>query len=459
MNTHMLKIKKQYNVFLLIVLTWLTITPPCAAKVLTLKDCIDILKEKNIDIKISQLCLSRDLPKMHLKHPLLDFTLNIGQSMDIPLYAHEDGHVLQAGSDGMDLVYSLRFGALRQYKWNKRLSKKDELINKLQKLQDIERILIEAITAYYNLAKSQKEYEYRLTSARVAKLAMEEKTEKYKIGKVSEIDLIECKMLFQEEELESLNAEQSLKKHKRALNLILNQPIDADITVDTAVQEELNWLSVKEKISQSKDDKRDSQKEVSFGKNLDMAIKELQIQRNILSLKSAKSSLFDCLQIDIVSHYKVPLGLYNIGKNCFVPISTQLNNMKNGQRKMIKVGLALKLNIADLFQSIPRAIRMSKLQIEKDSLEKIKLESKLKSQEEDMRSAYVGKQAMYKLQQERVKYMRQKVALQQAMYRVQKCTLLELLKVQNKLNANELKLIEYDFDVHLSKFALDAQMG
>lgn len=455
----MLKIEKQYNAFLLIVLTWLTITPPCAAKVLTLKDCIDILKEKNIDIKISQLCLSRDLPKIRLKYPLLDFTLNVSQPMDILLYAHEDGHALQAGSGSMDLVYSLRFEAIRQYKWNKRLSKKDELINKLQKLQDIEHILIKAIAAYYDLAKSQKEYEYRLTSAKVAKLAVEEKTEKYKIGKVSEIDLIECKMLLQGEELKSLNAEQNLKKHKRALNLILDQPIDANITVDTAVQEQLNWLSVKEKISQSKDDKKDSPKGVSFEKNLDMAIKELQIQRNILSLKSAKSSIFDCLQMDIVSHYKVPFGLYDIGKNRFIPVSTQLNNMKNGQQKMIKIGLVLKFNITDLFQSMPRDIRIAKLQIEKDKLEKIKHEAELKNQEADMRSAYVGRQAMYKLQQERVKYMRQKVALQQAMYSVQKCTLLELLKVKNELNANELKLIEYDFDVHLSKFALDAQMA
>lgn len=456
MNTHMLKVKKQYNIFLLIVLTvWSTRTPLHAAKVLTLKDCVNTLKEENIDIKINQLCLPYN--PMALSHPLLNFALSIEQPMKSPLFV-ESTSVLQAGLGSAQLKYSLDLKTFREYKWNKRLNKKEELINKLQKLQDIERILVKTITAYYDLAKSQKEHEYRVASARVAKLAMEEKAEECKIGKISEIDLLEYKLLFQEKELESLNSERDLKKNKRALNLILNQPLDADITVDTAVQEQPDWPLIRQKISASGDNKKDQKKRIGFGNKLSMAIMELQIQRDILSLKSAKSSLFDCIQISIESKYKVPLGLYDISKNVFVPVSQQLHAMQEGQEGVISTNLKLSLNIASLFQGIPRNIKIAKLQIAKDKLEKIKQKAALKSQEEDMRSAYINKQAMRKLQQERVKYMRQKVALQQAKYGVQKCTLLELLAAQNELNADELKLIGYDFDVHLSKFLLDLQV-
>jgi len=273
---------------------------------------------------------------------------------------------------------------------NKRNYDKLELAvaqTKFQSQQEIESILLQVASGYYNLARALENQNALESNKQISRERLKRAQLSKQLSGGRQIDVLNAQVSFNQDSLEAQKADQAVLQAMVSLNQILGRPLDQEIELDTDA--ELPQLESLDQLKAQMANQNPSQ--------LSMRIQE---QISMLDYKISKSAYIPQLSFQGAYAYNrneaegsflavnESLG-YNVGLSLSVPIyagGTKRTAQKNAQIQLENS----KLQLADLERSLERDLivaygeyqnAMSSLELEQSSLETAELNFELSKEQ------------------------------------------------------------------------------
>ncbi|TDG95263.1 TolC family protein [Cardinium endosymbiont of Culicoides punctatus] len=399
-------------------------------KALTLQEVIEIALKNNVTIQNAQ----KGKKAYILSNKMKDFTEwfpkarlsfkhdNTWKAKDATFF-FQSKPIFSLTWDGKDFFNKI-------YRAKKR--RRENSIQSLEAVKQVSSELQKIVTCYYALALAQKKWGLSNHSIRFAQSTLKDVQEKFKLGMVSKIELLDADLKLKEAKLKILEQQEKLKQQCRNLNLALNKSLDEKILVESDIPIKPIWdieAITKEKVI-----------------NLKTSIQEKKVKLAAAELSNTKIRPFTCIEItgNISSQGKT----YDIQKRKLLQSAVPEQSLKWG----------ISFDIGSLL-FLPAEIKHAKIKLgqEKSKLmqEKLAAEGEL----ETKHWTYHNTIDQHKIQVEKLKVSKQKFLLVKEKYRLNQVKLLDLQRAEQDMQKAEIALIEQAIKVKEAEFALYQLIG
>lgn len=182
-------------------------------------------------------------------------------------------------------IFKLTWGlnALFDKVFETKIRSKQNVIADLVAVKAVAKALQEVVTCYYELALAQKKWDISNNFTKIATARLKTEQEKFKLGIVSKIDLLNTDLALKQAKLTVLEQQEMLKEKRRNLNLVLNKSLDEEIRVESAISVKPIWdiaAITKEKVV-----------------DLETEIQEKKVGIAATELSRVKASPLSCLSL------------------------------------------------------------------------------------------------------------------------------------------------------------------
>lgn len=400
-----------------------------AQKAVTLEQVIEIALKDNWEIQLSK----QDKRASVLSNKIADFKLWAPKA-DL-IFAHENRW------QGKDKTFYLKSAPIFKLTWGlnalfdkvfkTKIHCSQNVIADLVAVKAVAKALQEVVTCYYELALAQKKWDISNSFTKIASARLKTEQEKFKLGIVSKIDLLNADLALKQAKLTVLEQQEMLKEKRRNLNLVLNKSLDEEIRVESAISVKPIWdiaAITKEKVV-----------------DLETEIQEKKVGIAATELSRVKASPLSCLSLygSIASQGYT----YNLEKE-------KSSITQHSQ----SLGWGVSLDLGELLL-LPAEIKRAKIALDKEKFtltkEKLVAEGKLETKRWKYRHA-IG---LHKMVEGQLKVSKQKLVFIKEQYRLNQVKLLDLQEAQQDMQKAEISLIEYAFKVKQAEFELYQLIG
>ena len=241
----------------------------------------------------------------------------------------------------LSLNYTLFDGLGRRY--NYKSLKEQYQLSELQARETIENTVIQLFSVYYSVAQLTENLEALRETLEVSKDRLVRAQYQFDYGQNTKLGVLNAEVDINNDSINIISSNQSLKNAKRDLNVVLGNALSADFSVSTAIDFTLQF-------------KKDSLFDKAITRNVALLQSEKNIAISQLSIKSSKSGYLPTVGLN---------GTYGWNKNnnnaaSFVAVSTNTG---------LSGGLSLSWNLFDGGSTIT-SVKNAKVNLETQKLEK-----------------------------------------------------------------------------------------
>ncbi|MGD8778308.1 MAG: TolC family protein [Ignavibacteria bacterium] len=301
-----------------------------AQEYISFSDAVKMALSKNHDIQIAKNTSEITDNRVHIGNadllPSIDFTA--GTNYYDSKTNNGNGNSYQSltnTSASIKASYTLFDGFGNIYTFNQ--LKVNSELGKLETRNSIETTLESVSDAYYNLCSAEESYKITQESVELSKERLLRADKKSQYGQALSIDVLSAKVDLNADSVTLMNALETLREAKRALNILLNRNIDEDLTVDKDVQFAENLI--KEELIESA---------VNNNASYLAVIKDIESAE--LDLKIAQSEYYPTIAFETSYGYeksnsKFDVGLSNADRTFMAGLSMNFN-LYNGNKNSIQ---------------------------------------------------------------------------------------------------------------------------
>jgi len=328
---------------------------------------------------------------------------------------------------GLNVNYTLFDGLGRKFTY-KRL-KEQYALSELQLRETIEQTLLQLFSVYFEVARLTETTANLKETLLVSKKRQQRAESAFSFGQLNKLAVLNAQVDVTNDSINLLQANQQLDNAKRDLNLILNQPIETDLSVET----QLNFIS-----------------EIQIEQWLQTAE-----QFNVTLLQQQSNRQINAYDVKInQSGYLPTLGLvgsygWNLSQN---PASAFFPGTSNTTRSL-GLGASLSWNLFDGGRTLTR-VKNAKIALENQTIQEE--ETKL-TFERDLRNAqqnYENAIKIYDIQSKQVETGTYNFERSQAQYLLGSITAIEFRQAQINLRNAQLQRAAAKYQAKLAELNL-----
>ncbi len=285
------------------------------------------------------------------------------------------GAETQRYNASLDLNYTLFDGLGRFYNY-KRLKEQYNL-TELQARETIENTLLQLFSVYYEVARLTENEQVLEETLRISKERVTRSTYQFEYGQNTKLNVLNAEVDVANDSINLLNTKQQLINTKRDLNIIVDNELEIQFTVDTIV----NFISRLE---------IDSYLEKSIENNVTLLQNESNIRISDYDLKVSKSGYLPVIGLT---------GSYGWNENRNPPSAFFPGNI--GDTYTLAAGVSLSWNLFDGGGTITR-VKNAKIALDNQELAKIQVEQQVKRDIANALGNYENRLKVYEIQQQNV---------------------------------------------------------
>ncbi len=286
-----------------------------------------------------------------------------------------DGAETQRYNASLDLNYTLFDGLGRFYNY-KRLKEQYNL-TQLQARETIENTLLQLFSVYYEVARLTENEQILEETLRISKERVTRSTYQFEYGQNTKLNVLNAEVDVANDSINLLNTRQQLINTKRDLNIIVDNELEIQFTVDTIV----NFTSRLE---------IDSYLEKSIENNVTLLQNESNIRISDYDLKVSKSGYLPTIGLN---------GSYGWNENRNPPSAFFPGNVADTYT--LAGGVSLSWNLFDGGGTITR-VKNAKIALDNQELAKIQVEQQVKRDIANALGNYENRLKVYEIQQQNV---------------------------------------------------------
>jgi outer membrane protein TolC len=402
---------------------------------LDLEGAIGIALENNYDIKLANNAIEKADNNQSIYNsgflPTATLSGNGNYSnTNLKLTSHQGEEITITGVATKSYGGSVGIGYLiyngsRKVQYDQ-LKKMYELSNAQQKRQ-VETVLINVYTSFFNVAKNQ-EQKYTLEEAyRNSKERLERVTAQFNYGKKSKLDVLNAEVDANSDSIQVINISVQLENNKRNLNMLLGREINSVFDVNTTVVLDSN---------------------LSYGVLLEnmmvgnMQLKEIELNKEILEydLKKWQAGYLPSVSTS------VSYGL-NYGDNG--PASVYPFQLSNG----LNAGVSLSWNLFDGGATKVR-VQNARIDLESQKLNEEKLKLNLENQLAMYWAEYATQKTIILNEELNVAVSEQNFLKSKEQFDLGQISSIEYRQAQLNLINTQLNLLNAKYNAKLAEFQL-----
>ncbi|MHA7056323.1 TolC family protein [Aquimarina sp. M1] len=286
-----------------------------------------------------------------------------------------DGAETQRYNASLNLNYTLFDGLGRYYNY-KRLKEQYNLTS-LQARETIENTLLQLFTVYYEVARLTENQQILEETVRISKERVTRSTYQFEYGQNTKLNVLNAEVDVANDSINLLNIKQQLVNTKRDLNVIVDNELEKQFTVDTTVNF-ITRLQI------------DSYLEKSIENNVTLLQNESNIRISDYDVKVSKSGYLPTIGLT---------GSYGWNESRNPPSAFFPGNI--GDTYTLAGGISLSWNLFDGGGTITR-VKNAKIALDNQELAKIQVEQQVKRDIANAFGNYKNRLKVYEIQQQNV---------------------------------------------------------
>ena len=412
-----------------------------AQTVLSKSEALEILMEKNFDLKIADLNTEIADNNTNILNsgylPTLSANGNINYNIDNSdlVFANgADTTINGAESDGralnINLNYVLFDGFNRKYSISR--NRENLTVSQLDALAKLESVLISFYTTYYGIAEGQKALNSFKQTLELSKERYERTKYGFEYGRNTQLDISNAAVDLNTDSVNYLNAKQSQETLVRTLNLMLGIEPNKKYTVDSVVN--ISIINDKESMFQS-----------LLTENTEIQLAKSGLKIRQFDHQISRRNLFPTISLN---------GGYSNGVNNFAPGNFLSSRSNNG----ITYGASFTWNLFDGGTStVASQNARININIQETSLKQIT--QQVIANFENAWSIYQNELFVVETQQNNLQSSQQNFDRTFEKYKLGQVTSLDFRTAQNNLLQAELSLIEAQFSAKIAELTIYQLVG
>ncbi|WP_298545128.1 TolC family protein [uncultured Aquimarina sp.] len=286
-----------------------------------------------------------------------------------------DGAETQRYNASLNFNYTLFDGLGRFYNY-KRLKEQYNL-TELQARETIENTILQLFSVYYEVARLTENEQVLEETLRISKERVTRSNYQFEYGQNTKLNVLNAEVDVANDSINLLNTRQQLINTKRDLNIIVDNELEIEFTVDTIV----NFTSRLE---------IDSYLEKSIENNVTLLQNESNIRISDYDLKVSKSGYLPVIGLT---------GSYGWNENRNPPSAFFPGNVADTYT--LAGGVSLSWNLFDGGGTITR-VKNAKIALDNQELAKIQVEQQVKRDIANALGNYKNRLKVYEIQQQNV---------------------------------------------------------
>jgi len=286
-----------------------------------------------------------------------------------------DGAETQRYNASLNLNYTLFDGLGRFYNY-KRLKEQYNL-TELQARETIENTLLQLFSVYYEVARLTENKQILEETLQISKERVTRSTYQFEYGQNTKLNVLNAEVDVANDSINLLNIQQQLTNTKRDLNLIVDNELEKQFTVDTII----NFVSRLE---------IDSYIEKSTENNVTLLQNDSNIKISDYDVKVSKSGYLPTIGLN---------GSYGWNENRNPPSAFFPGNVSDTYN--LAAGLSLSWNLFDGGSTITR-VKNAKIALDNQALIKNQVAQQVKRDIANALGTYENRLKVYEIQQQNV---------------------------------------------------------
>ncbi|WP_299183273.1 TolC family protein [uncultured Aquimarina sp.] len=286
-----------------------------------------------------------------------------------------DGAETQRYNASLNFNYTLFDGLGRYYNY-KRLKEQYNL-TELQARETIENTMLQLFSVYYEIARLTENEQVLEETLRISKERVTRSTYQFEYGQNTKLNVLNAEVDVANDSINLLNTRQQLANTKRDLNVIVDDELEKQFTVDTIVKF-ISRLEI------------DSYLEKSVDNNVTLLQNESNIRISDYDIKVSKSGYLPTIGLT---------GSYGWNENRNPPSAFFPGNVADTYT--LAGGLSLSWNLFDGGGTITR-VKNAKIALDSQELAKIQVEQQVKRDIANALGNYDNRLKVYEIQQQNV---------------------------------------------------------
>ncbi|WP_405205084.1 TolC family protein [Aquimarina sp. LLG6339-5] len=286
-----------------------------------------------------------------------------------------DGAETQRYNASLNFNYTLFDGLGRYYNY-KRLKEQYNL-TELQARETIENTMLQLFSVYYEIARLTENEQVLEETLRISKERVTRSTYQFEYGQNTKLNVLNAEVDVANDSINLLNTKQQLANTKRDLNVIVDNELEEQFTVDTIVKF-ISRLEI------------DSYLEKSVDNNVTLLQNESNIRISDYDIKVSKSGYLPTIGLT---------GSYGWNENRNPPSAFFPGNVADTYT--LAGGLSLSWNLFDGGGTITR-VKNAKIALDSQELAKIQVEQQVKRDIANALGNYENRLKVYEIQQQNV---------------------------------------------------------
>ncbi|WP_246615809.1 TolC family protein [Aquimarina litoralis] len=286
-----------------------------------------------------------------------------------------EGAETQRYNASLNLNYTLFDGLGRYYNY-KRLKEQYNL-TELQARETIENTLLQLFTVYYEVARLTENTQILEETLRISKERVTRSNYQFEYGQNTKLNVLNAEVDVANDSINLINTRQQLINTKRDLNVIVDNELEKQFTVDTII----NFISRLE---------IDSYIEKSSDNNVTLLQNESNIRISDYDIKVSKSGYLPTVGLN---------GSYGWNENRNPPSAFFPGNVADTYT--LSGGVTLSWNLFDGGGTITR-VKNAKIALDNQELAKLQVEQQVKRDIANALGNYENRLKVYEIQQQNV---------------------------------------------------------
>ena len=290
----------------------------------------------------------------------------------------------------------------------------------------VENVVSQVITAYYDLVQKQKQ---KTAIENAIEISLERKTlaeERLRIGSGSGQEVLLASVDINADSAALIRLAYEIVDGKAVLNQLMGREPDTEFQVSTRIEtmDDLIFADLSQKV---------------MAQNRELTLARTDVQLSALGLKTSRSTMFPTL--GVVADYRYQRSESEIGF------------LQSNQTSGLAYGVVARWTIFDGLQN--RTVnQIAKITIENSQQSLEQTELRLRSELYRFYTAYVTVSRLYGLEQKNVEVAQQNLDISTEMMRIGTITALELREAQRNLINAEFRLIQTSYELKISETEL-----
>ena len=432
--------------FIVFILINLVIYPLLGQQTISKEEALEIALEKNFGIQVSKnnLEISKNNSSLLNSGFLPTISLNGGSNFTssnseiaFPGQVLEDGsprpnlnlddQESQRFNGGFNLNYTLFDGLGRKFTY-KRL-REQYALSELQLRETIEFTIIQLYSVYFNVAQLTESKSIFKQALEVSKERESRAESAFKYGQTNKLAVLNAQVDVTNDSINLMQARQELDNAKRDLNLIVNQPIERDVNVETEVAF-IPQIQIEQWV------------ETAPQNNVILLQQERNRQINAYDLKVSQSGYLPTLGL---------VGTY--GWNLNQSPASAFFPGTNNTTLSLGLGASLSWNLFDGGRTVTQ-VKNAKIILENQILQEQQTKLSFERDLLNAQQSYLNAVKIYQIQNKQVETGTYNFERSQAQYRLGSITAIEFRQAQINLRNAQIQRAAAKFQAKLAEMSL-----